>query len=160
MHEFEPRPSLNVETQHALNACAQGTRETGQPGHFKAPRVLVMDDEESILELMARMLEIQGYEVAVTMDGDAAVSKYRAAMEAGNPFDLVILDLTVPTGMGGYETFKAIREFDPGVKAIVSSGYSHEPIILNYKEYGIAGLAPKPYRVADLLKAVAGVLGA
>jgi DNA-binding NarL/FixJ family response regulator len=79
-------------------------------------------------------------------------------MEAGRPFDVVILDLTVPSGMGGYDAFKAMRAFDPGVKAIVSTGYSHEPVVLNYKAHGITGVAPKPYKVRELLNAVEAAL--
>jgi CheY-like chemotaxis protein len=121
-------------------------------------RVLVMDDEQSILEMTGRMLQSQGYDVTLTSDGQTAVARYREALAEGNRFDVIILDLTVPAGMGGYETFTTIRGFDPGVKAIVSSGYSHEPVVLRYKELGIAGLAPKPYRLNELLAAVSGVL--
>jgi CheY-like chemotaxis protein len=117
-----------------------------------------MDDETPILELTARLLSGRGYEVETATDGDRAVDLYREAMQAGHPFAAVILDLTVPEKMGGYEAFKAMRAFDPAVKAIVSSGYSHEPIVLNYKDYGIAGVAPKPYRVSELLGAVASAL--
>ena len=122
-------------------------------------RVLVMDDEMAILELTARLLKSRGYEVGTALDGESAITEYRAAMEAGRPYDLLILDLTVPEKMGGYEAFKAIRAFDPGVKAIVSSGYSHEPIVLKFREFGLAGVAPKPYRVSELLEAVEKVLG-
>ncbi len=121
-------------------------------------RVLVMDDEFPILDLTARLLRSRGYDVETVLDGNMAVSQYQAAMEAGCRFDVLILDLTVPEKMGGYDAFKAIRAFDPAVKAIVSSGYSHEPIVLNYKDYGIAGVAPKPYRVSELLGAVESVL--
>jgi len=122
-------------------------------------RILVMDDETSILELTARMLGSQGYEVETSLNGTTAVKLYRAAREAGRPFDVVILDLTVPEGMGGFDAFKAMQAYDPGVKAILSSGYSHEPVVMNYKKYGLAGVAPKPYRVHDLVDAVEGVLG-
>jgi CheY-like chemotaxis protein len=121
-------------------------------------RVLVMDDEIPILDLTARLLRSQGYEVETVMDGNMAVKQYQAAMEAGCRFDVLILDLTVPEGMGGYDAFKAIQAFDPAVKAIVSSGYSHEQIVLNYRDYGLAGVAPKPYRVSELLGAVKAVL--
>jgi CheY-like chemotaxis protein len=121
-------------------------------------RVLVMDDEMPILDLTARLLRSRGYEVETALDGNTAVAQYQAAMDAGCRFDVLILDLTVPEKMGGYDAFKAIRAFDPAVKAIVSSGYSHEPIVLNYRDYGIAGVAPKPYRVSELLGAVEGVL--
>ncbi len=125
----------------------------GKPTQKKG-RVLVMDDEVPILELTARLLGSRGYEVETATDGNQAVQRYRAAMEAGCRFDAVILDLTVPEKMGGYDAFKAMREFDPGVRAVVSSGYSHEPVVLNYKDYGLAGVAPKPYRTSELLGAV------
>ena len=132
-------------------------QETPAPEQ-RGKRVLIMDDEPSILELTGRMLGSHGYDVETARDGNTAVKQYRAAMEAGRRFDAVILDLTVPEGMGGFDAFKAIHEFDPGVQAILSSGYSHEPAVLNYKNYGIAGVAPKPYRVKDLVEAVEGVL--
>jgi CheY-like chemotaxis protein len=118
-----------------------------------------MDDEGPILELTARLLASRGYEVVTALDGSIAVTQYRDAFDAGARFDAVILDLTVPEKMGGFEAFEAIRAFDPQVKAILSSGYSHEPVILNYKEFGIAGIAPKPYRVSELFAAVEQVLG-
>jgi len=117
-----------------------------------------MDDEVSILELITRMLGSHGYEVKAAFNGAAAVTEYRKAMEAGERFDVVILDLTVPHGMGGIEAFKAMQAIDPGVRAIVSSGYSHEPEVVNYKKHGIAGLAPKPYRIAELVRVVESAL--
>jgi CheY-like chemotaxis protein len=121
-------------------------------------RVLVMDDEAPILELIARLLRSRGFEVETATDGEMAIGRYKGAMDEGHPFDVLILDLTVPEKMGGYDAFKAIHAIDPGVKAIVSSGYSQEPIVMNYKEYGIAAVAPKPFRVAELLGAVESVL--
>jgi CheY-like chemotaxis protein len=138
------------------------------PSHFATPaskpessvgRVLVMDDEAPILDLTARLLRSRGYEVETALDGEMAVQQYQAAMDEGRPFSGVILDLTVPEKMGGYDAFKAMKSFDPGVRAIVSSGYSHEPIVLNYKDYGLAGVVPKPYRMADLLGTVQELLG-
>jgi two-component system cell cycle sensor histidine kinase/response regulator CckA len=124
----------------------------------KPKRILVMDDEPSILDLTARMLGTQGYELETAREGKGALTLYRAAWDSGRPFDAVILDLTVPEGMGGFDTFKALKEFDPKLKAIISTGYSHEPVVLNYRTYGIAGIALKPYKVRDLLGAVERVL--
>lgn len=118
-----------------------------------------MDDEAPILDLTRRMLCSRGYEVETCTDGDLAIAQYEAAMTSGRPFDAVILDLTVPERMGGYDAFIAIKAIDPDVKAIVSSGYSHEPIVLNYKDYGIAGVAPKPYRVGEFLATVDSIVG-
>jgi CheY-like chemotaxis protein len=142
--------------ENPKNCACCGT--TGGAANAKCGRVLVMDDEVPILELTARLLTSRGYDVETALDGGTAVQQYRAALEAGRRFDAVILDLTVPEKMGGFEAFEAIKALDPSVKAIVSSGYSHEPVVLNYKDYGIAGVAPKPYRVSELLKAVETVL--
>ncbi|HEX4085412.1 MAG TPA: response regulator [Chthoniobacteraceae bacterium] len=117
-----------------------------------------MDDEASILELTSRMLGSHGFEVVKSTSGDIAVTLYQEAMAAGNPFAAVILDLTVPEGLGGFDAFQAIKSFDPGVKAILSSGYSHEPVVLNYRDYGLAGVAPKPYKVKELIGTVQGVV--
>jgi CheY-like chemotaxis protein len=123
-------------------------------------RLLLMDDEGPILELMDRLLTNRGYTVATALDGGIAVTQFRSAAAEGAPFDLVVLDLTVPNKMGGFEAYQAMRMIDPNIKAIISSGYSHEPVILNYKDYGIAGIAPKPYRAMELLKAIENVLAA
>jgi len=85
--------------------------------------------------------------------------QYRAGMEGGRRIDVVILDLTMAEGMGGLDAFKALKAIDPEVKAILSTGYSHESVVVNYKKFGIAALALKPYRVQELLDAVAGVAG-
>ena len=143
----------------AQESVTGSTPNEEKPGPARKNRILVMDDETSILELTARMLGSQGYEVETALNGTTAVKLYRAASEAGRAFDVVILDLTVPEGMGGFDAFKAMQAFDPGVKAILSSGYSQEPVVVNYKKYGIAGVAPKPYRVTDLVGAVERVLG-
>ena len=135
-------------------------RKQAPPREQKPKRVLVMDDEESILELTGRMLRSQRYEVETARDADTALNLYRTAMETGRRFDTVILDLTMAEGMGRFEAFQALKALDPEIKAILSTGYSHESVVLNYKKHGIAGLALKPYRVQDLLGAVAGVLNA
>jgi len=124
----------------------------------KLKRVLVMDDEESILELTGRMLRSQRYDVETARDANTALKQYRTGLETGRRFDAVILDLTMAEGMGGLDAFKALKALDPGVKAILSTGYSHESVVLNYKQHGIAGLALKPYKVQELLEAVAKVV--
>jgi len=146
---------LHHEGQAPAQSAALQTEEAPAPAR---KRILVMDDEISILDLTARMLGSQGYDVEASTSGGAAVATYRAAMESGRRFDALILDLTVPAGMGGFDAFKAIQAFDPGVRAILSSGYSHEPVVLNYKKHGLAGVVPKPYKVRDLLSAVEAVL--
>ncbi len=121
-------------------------------------QILVMDDEPAICRLVARILARRGLEVVSAVDGEEALQRYREQLQAGAPFDAVILDLTVPDGMGGLETLTRIRELDPAVRAIVSSGYSTDPIMANYAEHGFAGVVSKPYSPADLADAVASVL--
>ena len=152
MHDFQIGQSISTENPPGP------AHEPAAAKPNKSERILVMDDEPPILDLTVRLLKSRGYEVETAMDGGMAVNQYRLALDAGRRFDLVILDLTVPEKMGGYEAFEAIKALDPAVKAIVSSGYSHEPVVLRYKDYGIAGVAPKPYRVSELLGAVEGVL--
>ena len=116
-----------------------------------------MDDEDYIRILADRMLDKMGYTATTASDGAEAVSLYREAHESGCPFDAVILDLTVPGGMGGKETIKQLTAIDPDVKAIVSSGYSNDPVMSNYDQYGFQAAIKKPYliqQLSDSLKAV------
>jgi signal transduction histidine kinase/ActR/RegA family two-component response regulator len=121
-------------------------------------RVLVMDDEPPICRLLGALLRRSGLTVATTVDGREAVEQFRAAREAGAPFDLVIMDLTVPGGMGGLEALEHLRAIDPGLKAIVSSGYSSDPVLANFRAHGFRGRVAKPYEVAELLNVVRDVL--
>lgn len=115
-------------------------------------RVLVMDDDERIRDLLKSMIEAIGYEVETTAHGNEAVNCYRDAMSAGKRFDVAIMDLTVPGGMGGKEAVKLIKELDPKAKAIVSSGYSNDPIMANHQENGFEGVLSKPYKIQDLAR--------
>ena len=108
-------------------------------------RVLVMDDEAPLRKIVGRMLEELGYESEFAEDGAQAIKMFKEAKEAEKPFDAVILDLTVPGGMGGKEAINKLLELDPEVKAIVSSGYSDDPVLANFQEYGFKGMMPKPF---------------
>lgn len=113
-------------------------------------RVLVMDDEEMIRTLCSQMLVHLGYEVVLSEDGAQAIELYEKAMKSRRPFDVVILDLTVRGGIGGEETISKLTEIDPGVKGIVSSGYSDGPVISDYESYGFSAAIAKPYKVNEL----------
>jgi PAS domain S-box-containing protein len=113
-------------------------------------RILVLDDEEFVRNVTVRILEFLGYEVETVCEGAGAVEMYKSAKEQGRPFDAVILDLTVPGGMGGKDTIAVLKEIDPDVKAIVSSGYSTDPVLVDYERYGFRGYLSKPYRAKDL----------
>jgi PAS domain S-box-containing protein len=121
-------------------------------------RVLIMDDEEIIRDSAGRILQTAGYEVELATDGSEAIELYRKAAQSGRPFDVVIMDLTVPGGVGGKDALQRLIEIDPAVKAIVSSGYSHDPIMANYRDYGFKGVIAKPYKIRDMSKIVKDVL--
>lgn len=121
-------------------------------------RVLLMDDEEAIRDLAGDMLNMLGYSVQVAKDGYECLEMYAMAKESCEPFDAVILDLTVPGGMGGGTTIKKLMEIDPEVKAIVSSGYSDDPIMANFYECGFKGVIPKPYDVVEVSRALDAVI--
>lgn len=121
-------------------------------------RILVMDDEKEVRLVVTQMLSKLGYEAVCVKDGQEAITAYREAWEQGRPFDAVILDLTVPGGMGGEATLMALQQIDPEVKAIVSSGYSDYPVMSNYLEFGFVGMIAKPYKITDLSRVVHQVL--
>ena len=120
------------------------------PGSADTRRVLVMDDEAPICELAAELLSREGFFVATAADGDAALRAYSEAKDSGQPFDVVILDLTVRGGMGGRETVRRLLQIDPAARAIVSSGYSQDPMMSRYRDYGFCGVVSKPYSVSEL----------
>jgi len=113
-------------------------------------RVLVMDDEAMIRQVTEQLLTANGYDVALSTDGLEAINLYIGAKEAENPFDLVLLDLSVKSGLGGMPTMKRLLEIDPHVRAIISSGYSDDPVIQNFKQYGFMGAITKPFTLAEL----------
>lgn len=115
--------------------------------------VLLMDDEESILEAFGKLLSLKGFNVLTARDGNEALSLYRHALDTHKPIDIVILDLTVPGGMGGIDTMKKLREIDPGVCALISSGMP-QGYGDGYGSFGFAGAIPKPYRWEELIIAI------
>jgi PAS domain S-box-containing protein len=121
-------------------------------------RILALDDEEAICELVKAALTPLGYDVTTVQDGAAAISAYKEAMTEDRKYDAVISDLTIPGGMGGAECIKRLVEMDPSVKAIVSSGYAMDPVMSRYREYGFCACIAKPYEVSDLGHIVHDVL--
>jgi two-component system cell cycle sensor histidine kinase/response regulator CckA len=121
-------------------------------------RILLMDDEESVLEATSEVLAYLGYTVEVARNGEEAVGLYKKALDCMEPFDALILDLTVRGKMDGRETIQTLLEIDPDVRAIVSSGYSDDPVMVQYGEYGFCGAIVKPYTVEELNKTLHKVL--
>ena len=121
-------------------------------------RILVMDDEPTIREMISYLLQTFGYTVHTASDGQDVIEKYRDALETGNPFDLVLLDLTVPGGMGGEKAIAELRKIDPGVAACVTSGYADSAMLSDPSTYGFLAMIAKPYRANDLLTTVKDAL--
>jgi PAS domain S-box-containing protein len=148
-HVYLPRSTRRVAVQPAppSQAIPRG-----------AGRILVMDDERAIATVTASMLRSLGYQAEVVSDGEMAVERYAAALERGAPFDAVVMDLTVPGGMGGAEALALLRELDPGVVAIVMSGYADTGVLADYQHAGFAGRLAKPFSLRDLATTVHDLL--
>jgi CheY-like chemotaxis protein len=121
-------------------------------------KVLVMDDEEFIRDTAGEMLTTLGYSVDFSEDGAEAIDKYINAKDEGHPYDLIIMDLTIPGGMGGLEAVQKLLEINPDTKALVSSGYANVPIMSDFKRYGFMGVIAKPYSIEELSEAVQNVM--
>lgn len=113
-------------------------------------KILIMDDDEDVRLVAGKLIGQLGYEVDFAIDGKKAIKKYNEAKEAKKPFDLIIMDLTIPGGMGGKEAIERLLKIDPKIKAIVSSGYHNDPIVANYKKHGFKGFINKPYTIEEL----------
>lgn len=132
--------------------CVNNLSDTGSPGceDYKSGSILVMDDEEIIREMTVEILGYFGYQATTCLNGAEAIELYSAARESGAPFSAVIMDLTIPGGMGGKEAAEYILALDPKACLIVSSGYSNDPIMSDYGSYGFAGAVAKPYTIKQL----------
>lgn len=123
-------------------------------------RILIMDDDVVVRDVLNVMLEQTGYQSVQSCDGDEAITLYKDALEAGHPFDCVIMDLTIPGGMGGVEAIQHLIKIDPDVIAIVASGYSNDAALSNYEDYGFSGRLEKPFRLKTLSDTVRTVISA
>jgi len=121
-------------------------------------KILVMDDEELVRNVAKAMLTTMGHEVMLAKDGVEALEIYKAHTDSDEPIDIVIMDLTIPGGMGGKDAVKEVLSFDPDAKVIVSSGYSTNPIMANCQEYGFRAAIVKPYQLQELTKVISQVM--
>ncbi len=121
-------------------------------------KILIMDDEEPIRYTTGELLKDMGYDSTITEDGFEAITIYKKEMEMGRPFDIIILDLIVPGGMGGKETMRKLLEIDNEVKVILTSGNLDDPIIKNFREYGFTDVILKPYSIEELAKILCSII--
>jgi CheY-like chemotaxis protein len=142
--------------------ASQADAEKPTSGSGKLPRgsgrILVMDDEDSVQTVIGEMLSLYGYRAERAMDGLEAVSIYRNALDSGRAFDAVIMDLTVPGGMGGVEAISRLLDLNPDIRAIVSSGYSNDPVMANFSDYGFKACISKPFKLEELIRTLHAVL--
>lgn len=137
-----------------ISSVAEQADENGE----SKVKVLLMDDEYTIRVILSEQLRGLNYVVEAVEEGTEAIRLYKDAREAGKPFDVVLMDLTISGGMGGKETIKKLLEIDPEVRAVVMSGYANNPIMANYKEYGFKGVLAKPHDIHELDKTLRNVI--
>jgi two-component system cell cycle sensor histidine kinase/response regulator CckA len=129
-----------------------------QPGFNGRGRILLMDDDEAVLSAASQMIRLMGFSLEVARNGAEAIDLYKKAKEDNHPFDVVIMDLTVPGGMSGKEAILRLLQFDPEVRAVVSSGYSTDKAIAEYKRYGFKAAIVKPYNIQNLKEVLGKVM--
>ena len=132
---------------------------TDSPAVQVGKKVLILEDELGIHRVLRGYLERLGLHSVFTTDGKTTVAMYEAALDAGDPFDLVLADLTIPGGMGGREAMTHLLEIDPKVKAVVISGYSNEKVLAEYEQHGFLGALGKPFHFDQLAQVVGQALG-
>jgi PAS domain S-box-containing protein len=134
------------------------SEQLGVNSLIKAARIMVMDDEEMLRTVAKAQLTALGHDTVLVPDGEQAITSYQEQQDNGTPVDLVIMDLTIPDGMGGQEATEKLLKIDPDAKIIVTSGYSNDPVMANYKEYGFRAAVAKPFDLKELSDAIASVL--
>lgn len=122
-------------------------------------KVLVMDDEKMVTEVVSMMLSELGYAVALSKDGDEAIEQYKNSKASGESFDVIILDLNIKDGIGGKEACRKLIEIDPSVICIASSGYPDGPVMTEFKRHGFKGSIAKPYSLNGLNEILQEVIG-
>jgi PAS domain S-box-containing protein len=144
----------NEQQKETLTPSSLNTMEPNK----NSARILLMDDEASIRKMAEQILCALGYQSVSVRDGQEAVKAYQEALDKGQPFDLLITDLTVPGGMGGKDLIKELIKINPKVKSIVMSGYSNDPVMSAHREYGFMGVLEKPFKIKTLAQSIITVL--
>lgn len=159
LNEQGKQDMTNVNNSSPDAVCA--VKPAPNKAHAASPRgrrVLVMDDEESVRNVIGDILATFGCRAELTKNGEAAIALYKKAKSSGEPFDAVIIDLNIPVGMNGMEAMKKLLDFDPEVNAIVTSGDFTDPGMADFKAFGFKEALPKPFKPAELEKALLPLL--
>ncbi len=144
---------LPASKAQVADPLSDGAAELGGGG-----RILIMDDEDAVRHVTGSIIEQLGFEAAYAVDGQEAIDRYRRALDLKQPYDAVIMDLTIPGGMGGQEAIGHLLDIDPAVRAVVMSGYSNDPVLANYRSFGFQGVIGKPFAADDLARVLGEVL--
>ena len=155
---YLPKSTRPLQAKAEAQKATEENKPSKETIHHGKGRILVMDDMEAMMMVAGEILTVLGYEVEYSTNGEEAVAAYKAAKEDGNPFDAVVFDLTVPGGMGGEEASNLLKEYDPGLIAIASSGYTTSNVMSDYKNSAFAAVVPKPYRIKEMSDALHNVL--
>jgi CheY-like chemotaxis protein len=123
-------------------------------------RILLMDDEQMILDIVSRMLGHLGYEVATCTDGSQAIAAFAKAKSQNEPYEVVMMDLIIPNGVGGQDAVHTIKKIDPNARVIASSGHLEHPVMLDHKKFGFNAVLEKPYKLEKLQQVIEGVASA
>lgn len=154
------KPSSIDQLRITIQLCLRTTRPERplKPAASEKCRVLVMDDEEMVRDVLKMALARFGYETTLVREGGEAIDCYREAMAASEPYEVVIVDLEVAFGMDGKEMIRRLREIDPAVTAIAHSGSLNDPAMIDCREYGFAAALPKPCSLRELSGMMARVI--
>jgi PAS domain S-box-containing protein len=154
-----PLPTASTPAAHRVTAALPkmtGTSALPMPGHKR--RILLMDDEQMILDIVSRMLGHLGYEVTTCTDGSQAIAAFAKAKSQGEPFDVVMMDLVIPNGVGGQDAVHTIKKIDPSAKVLASSGHLEHPVMLDHKKFGFNAVLEKPYKLEKLQQVIEAVI--
>jgi len=161
-----PSSSGALPTISATSAALGATGALPKPGTGALPmpgrktRILLMDDEQMILDIVSRMLGHLGYEVTTCTDGSQAIAAFAKAKSHSEPFDIVMMDLVIPNGVGGQDAVHTIKKIDPGAKVIASSGHLDHPVMRDHKQFGFNAVLEKPYKLEKLQQVIDAVINA